>query len=137
MSSNYSMNNHQVSLVELQKIKRIIDIEVIIKDEENFGLGIIDTADQIHIVKFQDYINLNLENDDTIYDELCEGTSYAWEEETYLEAINNILEFWFIEPINSEEDILIPVVDSYKYAIDNFDKFKNKIRPEVLIFRRS
>lgn len=106
--------------IKAKDINIIIDSSTVLSGDPNrFGFGYVSPsglADEYVSTMYQNRLNDQLLDDGEIIDELAEGKSYGDSYDTQLEAINSILEFWFI-PTLCEMPEYIPQYDSIQEAI--------------------
>lgn len=106
-------------------VSNVQEVEILVRDENGIGMGNARLS-QDDITKYiaemyQDRLKLEFTNDDELLETLAEGKLYIGDDNsTLVEAINSVLNFWFVAPITENKIKEVPQFNSLKEALSYF-----------------
>lgn len=104
------------------------DIEIIMRDDAGIGYGYIYETDlgvysgQVYQNRLNNKLITNNASYERITNEITQGKAYCIDEKTKLEAINEILDFYFMGPLEKEPEI--KEEESIQTAVSNLEDKK-------------
>ena len=119
--------------MKILKLKDCQEVDVIIKDEEGFGLfytylsdGIEEDDCEYKCMTYRGYITDTEATNDKILEQLQSCTGYIGDENSHAEAIKWGFDFWHIDTLENIEEHDILCLKTYTEAIEKLKTIDNK-----------